>query len=264
MSISKHGSQPVHMERKAGVLQLTIDVPALRNSMAAPGVLEGLLAGLDELENDKELHCAVLTGAGGTFCSGGDLRQLADSTEAETRARMQANASLYRRIALSEKLLIAAVDGPAYGAGLGLATCCDLIVAGETARFCSVFVRVGAMPDAGLFWSLPRRVGVTKARQMMLFAEEIDSAEAVAIGLADRCAESGSALLVAHEMAQRLVRGPGRAFSRIKAGLCEAQMGMEQALAFQLEHAPGLFASEDFKEGAAAFFEKRKPVFRGC
>ncbi|UUZ66216.1 hypothetical protein LP417_34935 (plasmid) [Polaromonas sp. P1-6] len=67
MSISKSGSQPVHMERKAGVLQLTIDVPALRNSMAAPGVLEGLLAGLDELENDKELHCAVLTGAGGAF-----------------------------------------------------------------------------------------------------------------------------------------------------------------------------------------------------
>lgn len=173
MPISKPGSQPVHTERKAGVLQLTIEVPALRNSIAAPGVLEGLLAGLDELENDKELHCAVLTGAGGAFCSGGDLRQLADTSEVETRARMQANASLYRRIALSEKLLIAAVDGPAYGAGLGLATCCDLIVAGETARFCSVFVRVGAMPDAGLFWSLPARVGVTKARQMMLFAERL-------------------------------------------------------------------------------------------
>jgi enoyl-CoA hydratase/carnithine racemase len=64
-------------------------------------------------------------------------------------------------------------------------------------------------------------------------------------------------------MAQRLVRGPGRAFSRIKAGLREAPMGIEQALAFQLEHAPGLFASEDFKEGAAAFFEKRKPIFSG-
>lgn len=254
---------PVHATRHAGVLTLTIDAPTTRNSISAPGVIEGLLAGLDELERDSELRCAVLTGARGAFCSGGDLRQLGESTETTTRARMTANASLYRRIALSEKLVIAAVDGPAFGAGLGLAACCDLIIAGETARFCCAFVRVGAMPDAALFWSLPARIGTTKARQIMLFAEEIGGAEAVAIGLADRFVESGSALPLAHEMAQHLVRGPGRAFGRIKDGLRDAPMSMEQALTFQLEHAPGLFASEDFKEGAAAFFEKRRPVFQG-
>ncbi len=253
----------VLLSRHAGVLQLTLNAPANRNSLSTPGVLDGLLAGLDELENDSTLRCAVLTGAGGAFCSGGDLGKLKESTEASTRAQMTANSALYRRIAQSEKLVIAAVDGPAFGAGLGLAACCDLVIAGETARFCCAFVRVGAMPDAALFWSLPTRVGMTKARQMMLFADEVGAAEAVTIGLADRCAESGSALPLAHEMAQRLVRGPGRAFARIKQGLRDGPMAIEQALAFQLEHAPGLFASEDFQEGATAFFEKRKPVFQG-
>lgn len=254
---------PVHVERINGVLQLTIDSPSNRNSIATAGVLETLLDGLDQLERDDDLRCAIITGAGGAFSAGGDLRQLADNSEIETRARMTANAALYRRIATCEKPVIAAVDGAAFGAGLGLAICCDLVVAGATARFCCAFVRVGAMPDAGLFWSLPARVGVSKARQLMLFADEVGAAEAAALGLADQFVDDGSALPAAHALAQRLIQGPGRAHARIKAGLRVATGSMEEALAFQLEHAPPLFASDDFKEGAAAFFEKRKPAFRG-
>lgn len=254
-------SPVVAVERIGAVLQLRIDAPATRNSLSTPGVLEGLLAGLDELERDAGLHCAVLTGGGGAFCSGGDLRQLAEGSEEDTRARMTANAWLYRRIALAGKLVIAAVDGPAFGAGLGLAACCDLIVAGETARFCCAFVRVGAMPDAALFWSLPARVGVPFARRMMLFGDELGGAEALAAGLADEHVAQGSALPAAHAMALKLARGPGRAQGRIKAGLRQFPMSFEQALAFQLDNAPGLFASADFQEGAKAFFEKRKPRF---
>ena len=251
----------VRVERQQSVLLLTIDAPANRNSLSSPGVLKGLLEGLDVLERESELRCAIITGAGGSFSSGGDLHQLRTSTESDVRARMNANAWLYRRIALCEKLIIAAVDGPAFGAGMGLAACCDLVVAGESARFCCAFVRVGAMPDAGLFWSLPARVGVSKAKQLMLFAEEVGGEEAVAIGLADHFAATGSALPTAQAMAQRLTQGPGQAYGRIKAGLRQAPMSLEQALAFQLDNAPGLFASDDFKEGAAAFFEKRKPEF---
>ncbi|MEJ8816138.1 enoyl-CoA hydratase/isomerase family protein [Variovorax ureilyticus] len=253
----------VQVERIDDVLQLCINAPENRNSLSTPGVLEGLLAGLDRLESDDTLRCAVLTGAGGAFCSGGDLRQLASDPESETRRRMSANAWLYRRIAMCDKLIIAAVDGPAFGAGLGLASCCDLLVAGETARFCCAFVRVGAMPDAGLFWSLPARVGVARARRMMIFADEFSGAQALEMGLADEHAAQGSALPAAHAMARRLAAGPGRAYTRIKSGLRQAPMSIEQALAFQIDNAPGLFASEDFREGASAFFEKRKPVFRG-
>jgi 2-(1,2-epoxy-1,2-dihydrophenyl)acetyl-CoA isomerase len=253
---------PVHVETAEGVLLLTIDSPANRNSLSAAGVVEGLLAGLDRLEADHGLRCAIITGAGGTFCAGGDLRKLAESTEAQTREQMTLNAQLYRRIATCRKTVIAAVDGAAFGAGLGLAACCDLVVAGATARFCCVFVRVGAMPDAGLFWSLPARVGLSRARRMMLLADELDGTQAVAAGLADQCAD-GAALPAAQALARRLASGPGRAHARIKQGLREATSSIEAALAFQLEHAPPLFASEDFREGAASFFEKRKPVFHG-
>jgi len=96
-----------------------------------------------------------------------------------------------------------------------------------------------------------------------LFASELDGPQAEAIGLAEQCVAEGSALPAAHHMAQRLAQGPGRAYGRIKAGLRSAPMSIDAALAFQLDNAPGLFASDDFREGANAFFEKRKPVFQG-
>lgn len=263
---SSTASEPggtLRAECQDGVLQLTIDAPAARNSLGAPGVLDGLVAGLERLERDASLRCAVLTGAGGSFCSGGDLRALADHDEPAIRATMQRSAWMYRRIALAGKPVIAAVDGPAFGAGLGLAACCDLVVAGATARFCAAFVRVGAMPDAALFWSLPARVGMSRARRMMYLAEELDGAQALACGLAEEHVADGSALPAALALARRLAQGPARAYARIKTGLRQSPMSLEQALDFQLDNAPGLFASEDFREGANAFLQKRKPVFQG-
>lgn len=263
MSTDPIPTQPLRIERIGNVLQLTIDAPAARNSLSTPGVLEGLLAGLDQLDGDPSLRCAIITGAAGSFSAGGDLRRLSQGSEADVRQAMTRNAWLYRRIALSDKLVIAAVDGPAFGAGLGLAICCDLVVAGATARFCCAFVRVGAMPDAALFWSLPARVGLANARRLMLFARELDGAQAESMGLADEYVAGGPALPAAHQLAQELAQGPSRAYGRIKAGLRSAPMSIDAALAFQLDNAPGLFASDDFREGANAFFEKRKPVFGG-
>ena len=259
---STHPQTPVVLtERRDGVLCLTLNAPQNRNSLQTPGVYEGLMAGFDQLEADPTLRAAILTGAGGAFCSGGDLRALAAGNEDEVRARMTRNTWLYRRIALSDRLIVAAVDGPAYGAGLGLATACDWVVAGPTAVFCCAFTKVGAMPDAGLFWSLPQRVGTAQARRLMLWATEVRGANALAMGLADEHASEGSALAQAWTVAQKIASGPTRAYGRIKAGLREAPMALEHALAFQLDNAPGLFASADFKEGAAAFFEKRAPRF---
>lgn len=252
---------PVLVERLDGVIQLTLNSPQNRNSLQSPGVYEGLMAGLEELEQNPSLRAAIITGAGGAFCSGGDLRQLAAGSEDEVRTRMTRNTWLYRRIALSDKLIVAAVDGPAYGAGLGLASACDVVVAGQSAVFCCAFTRVGAMPDAALFWSLPARVGVAQARRLMLWASEVKGSEAVSIGLADEHAAEGSALPLAQKLARKIAQGPARPFGRIKAGLRQAPMSLEQALGFQLDNAPGLFASDDFQEGAAAFFEKRAPRF---
>ena len=261
MTTSSSPSDAVLIERQDGVIQLTLNAPRNRNSLQSPGVYEGLMAGLDELERDTRLRAAIITGTGGAFCSGGDLRTLAQGSEDEVRAAMTRNTWLYRRIALSDKLVLAAVDGPAYGAGLGLAAACDWVVAGATAQFCCAFTRVGAMPDAALFWSLPARVGVARARRMMLWASEVGGAEALASGLADDFAVDGSALPLAQTWARKAAQGPIRAYGRVKAGLRQAPMSIEQALGFQLDNAPALFASADFKEGAAAFFEKRAPRF---
>lgn len=255
--------EALRIEKSNGVIELTLNAPHKRNSLSAPGIYEGLMAGLEELEQVPDLRVAIITGAGGAFCSGGDLRQLAEDSEDEVRARMTRNAWLYRRIALSEKLIIAAVDGPAYGAGLGLAAVCDIVVAGKDAAFCCAFTRVGAMPDAALFWSLPARVGVAQARRLMLWANEVKGPEALAMGLADEHDAQGSALPLAHRLAGRIADGPVRSFGRIKAGLRQSPMTLEQALDFQLDNAPGLFDSDDFREGAAAFFEKRPPRFGG-
>jgi enoyl-CoA hydratase/carnithine racemase len=259
--MNQEQAKAVLRSRDGRVLTMLLNSPANRNSLSAPGVLEGLLEGLDELDNDPELRVAVIGGEGGNFCSGGDLRQLSTLTEDEIRARMTRGAWLYRRIALSQKLIIAAVEGAAFGAGLGLAACCDQVVAASSARFCSAFVKVGAMPDAGLFWSLPSRIGVSRARRMMLFAEEVSGTEGLSIGLVDAIAGTGLALNEAQAMAARLAAGPARAHSLIKAGLRRGPMSIDDALSYQLDNGPVLFSSADFKEGATAFFEKRKPVF---
>lgn len=252
----------VLIEAVDGVLTVRLNAPHKRNSLSAPGVAEGLQLALERLEREPQLRCAVIAGSESVFCSGGDLDQLRDLNRDGVATLMRVNAWLYRRIALLDKLVIAAVDGPAFGAGLGLACACDVVVAGPTARFCCAFTRVGAMPDAALFWSLPARVGTARARQLMLWATELDAHQALACGLADELADD-NALTHASMLAQRLVKGPQRAYGRIKAGLRRAPQSLEQALDYQLDNAPGVFDSDDFREGASAFLEKRRPNFGG-
>jgi 2-(1,2-epoxy-1,2-dihydrophenyl)acetyl-CoA isomerase len=245
------------------VMTATLNAPAMRNSISAPGVREGLTAAVERFFADEALHVLVLTGAGGAFCSGGNLNRLKEMDEIELRRSLERGAWLYRQIILGEKPVIAAVEGAAYGAGLGLAIACDVVVAARDARFCASFVRVGGMPDAALFWSLPWRVGPARARQLMMFGDEIGGAEAVEIGLADRLVAPGQALAEAHRLARRLADGPPLSIRRIKTSIQRAPMDLEAALQLQLDNAPSLFASEDFREGARAFLEKRKPVFKG-
>lgn len=252
---------PVLAEVADGVLTLTLNAPRKRNALSAPGLSEGLLAGLERLETEPALRCAVITGGEGLFCSGGDLDLLRSTPREDVAGMMRRNAWLYRRIAHSPKLVIAAVDGPAFGAGLGLACVCDVVIAGPRARFCCAFTRTGAMPDAALFWSLPARVGLARARQLMLWATELDAIAAAGMGLADEAVATGSARQRAAELAGQVAHGPGLAYGRIKAGLRRGMMGLEQALEFQLDNAPGVFDSADFREGASAFLEKRSPRF---
>ena len=254
---------PVLTELVDGVLTVTLNAPHLRNSMAAPGLKAGLHGAVERFAGDDDARVLVITGAGGAFSAGGDLRQLRELDPGALRQRLAKGAGLFRTIVQGEKPVIAAVEGPAFGAGLGLATACDTVVAARTARFCAAFVRVGAMPDAALFWSLPWRVGPAKARDLMLYADELDGETAVRIGLADRLAEPGHALPEAQRLARRLADGPSVALRRIKTTIRHAPMTFDQAAAAELDNAPQVFATADFREGAQAFLDKRKPRFSG-
>jgi enoyl-CoA hydratase/carnithine racemase len=256
-------TDPVLVAIDGRVITVTLNAPQMRNALSAPGVREGLTAALERFAAEDGLHVMVLTGAGGAFSSGGNLNRIKELSAIEMRQVLERGSWLYRQIILGEKPVIAAVEGPAFGAGLGLAIACDTVVAARDARFCAAFIRVGAMPDAALFWSLPWRVGPARARHLMLYGEEVGGEEALAIGLADRLAEPGQALAEAQRLARRLADGPPLAIRRIKSSIRQAPMGLEQALQLQVDNASQIFATEDFREGAAAFLEKRKPLFKG-
>lgn len=251
-------------EVRGRVLVVTINAYAMRNSMGAPGVRDGLLAAQDRFERDPELRVFVLTGAGGVFSAGGNLGELRAIRDPEKiRRRLEGGGPLLKRIIGSDKLYIAAVEGPAFGAGMGLAAACDLLVAAEGARFCAAQIRVGAAPDGSLMWSLPFRVGNGRARRILLTGEEVNLDDALAMGLADLRAESGKALAMAIKHAERLAAGPPLAQAMIKRQFVALEPHLEGRLRVERDTAVETFASEDFVEGASAFLEKRKAVFKG-
>ncbi|HYW91577.1 MAG TPA: enoyl-CoA hydratase/isomerase family protein [Gammaproteobacteria bacterium] len=251
-------------EVRGAVLVVTINAYAMRNSMGAPGVRDGLLGAQDRFESDPDLRVFVLTGAGGVFSAGGNLDALRRIREVEQiRERLAGGGPLLKRVLTSDKLYIAAVEGPAFGAGLGLAAACDLMVAAEGARFCAAQIRVGAAPDGSLMWSLPFRVGNGRARRILLTGEEVNLDDALAMGLADLRTQKGEALNVALEHAARLAAGPPLAQARIKQQFVALETELDARLRVERDTAAETFASDDFVEGASAFLEKREAVFKG-
>lgn len=257
-------SDVVLTETRGAVLVVTINAFSMRNSMGAPGVRDGLLAAQARFEDDPALRVFVLTGADGVFSAGGNLQQLREIRDLDRiRQRLEGGGPLLRRILGSDKLYVAAVEGPAFGAGLGLAAACDLLVAAEGARFCAAQIRVGAAPDGSLMWSLPLRVGKGRARRILLTGEEVSLEEGLATGLVDVRADQGAALDVALRHAERLAAGPPLAQAMIKRQFAALADDLDQRLADEREYAAQTFASDDFLEGASAFLEKRKARFQG-
>lgn len=251
----------VRYDVEGAVATLTIDAFKLRNSLGAPGVRDGVNAAIEVFEADPALQVMVLTGAGGVFSAGGNLNKLLETRDLDSiRARLERGGQTLERILASSKLYIAAVEGPAFGAGMGLAMCCDLVVASDTARFCAAQIRVGAAPDGGLFWALSLRAGPAVARRILLTGEEVGRDAALAAGLVDYAAAKGAALADAQALAKRLAAGAPLAQASVKSFFSE---GAADVLAWERETAAKSFMSEDFVEGARAFLQKRKARFGG-
>ena len=243
------------------VRTITLNRPELRNAIDIPLRVE-LAQAISAADADGSVRAIVLTGAGRAFCSGGDIATMRRMSQDEAMKRAELAQRVIKSIWGTGKPVIAAVEGAAFGAGAALAAACDRVVAARDARFATTFTNVGLAGDMGVFASLPRRVGIAKATQMLLLPEPFDAEQAHSWGLVDAIAEPGAALDFALRDAHRLGAGPAGAYAVIKSLIAVAPtMNPVDVLDEEARHQAVLFGSDDFAEGVAAFQEKRKPVF---
>jgi enoyl-CoA hydratase/carnithine racemase len=255
-------TEPVLLSHEGEIAIVTLNEPERRNALSIP-LREKLAEVLDEaLAGDA--RAIVLTGAGGNFCSGGDIRSFDPNAPlVDVRDRIGRLHRVVRLLLTGRKPVIAAVDGYAFGAGVSIALACDHVVAARDARFCASFNRVALMADLGLLYTLPLRVGMGKARELLMLGEIVEAEEALAIRLVDRLAEPGKVLAAAIERARLFAAAPPVALAMTKAALARMPATLETVLQMEVDAQSALFRTEDHAEGRAAFLEKRPPQFKG-
>ena len=252
----------VTMEGQVAVLRL--NEPKSMNALSA-GVREALTRDVHRLLDDPTVRCLLVTGTDGAFCAGGDIRNMDDRRPTDTRARMHRH---YRgwasRLLKAEKPVVMAVNGAAAGAGVSLALMGDIIIAARTAYFTTAFSKLGVVPDLGLVATLPRAVGMARARDMLLTSRKVPADEALQMGLVARVTEPAELMPVALEAAQALANGPTMSLGLIKRLLQRAyDHSIDEFLEAEGFAQAVAMTTQDFEEGLAAFKAKRKPKFKG-
>ena len=256
-------------ELKDKVAVLTLNRPDRLNAMSPP-MLDALLEALPRLAADPEIGVVVLTGAGRGFCAGGDVKAMAEGRESAGTTLEEKAQGLRSRMEVSRwlhempKPTIAMVRGAAAGAGLSLALACDLRVASDSARFATAFARVGYSGDFGGSWFLTQLVGTAKARELYFTADIVDAQQALALGIVSRVVPDVRLEDETMALAARLARGPRIAYRYMKRNFNAAESGtLKDQLDLEAWHHTRCGMTEDHREAAKAFVEKREPVFRG-
>lgn len=242
-----------------GLRRITLNEPDRRNPIAHHSRAE-LCAALGEAATDDNVCAVVLTGAGGNFSAGGDIRDQGERSLGAHRERFAVIADMVTRMARFPKPLVAAVEGWAAGGGFALALACPTVVASREARFIAGFTKIALMPDMGLLSTLPARICPARARNLLLSNRIVEAPEALELGIVDALAEPGEAARMAGEMA--LKEAEGAALPR-QFILDWFARDLAAALEYEATLQPMLLDSDDAAEGRAAFAEKRRPVFRG-
>lgn len=258
-------------QRAGHVVTLTLNQPELRNPVSDDDMVDAILAALDRLERDPDARVAILTGAGSAFSSGGNLKKMASGEGLASERPIQTRRNyltgiqrLPRAFAALEVPVIAAVNGPAIGAGCDLACMCDIRIAGTSAKFAESFVKLGIIPGDGGAWLLPFVVGHAKAAELALTGDMVDAAEALRIGLVAQVVPDAELLDAAHRIALRIAANPTQAVRMTRRLLWEARTASLDTV-LQLSAAMQALAhtTADNKEAMAAFLEKRPPDFTG-
>jgi 2-(1,2-epoxy-1,2-dihydrophenyl)acetyl-CoA isomerase len=250
-----------------GITTLTLNRPERLNALSS-AMTAALKEAFERLATDHAVGAIVLTGAGRGFCAGGDVKTMEargrDQTvedRVEGLRRAHQLPLLMRQI---PKIIIAMINGPVAGAGLGIALACDLRIAGKSARFGTAFARVGFSGDYGGSWSLTRLVGTAKARELYYTADIINADAAGELGIVNRVVSDDELHTETMALAARIAEGPRVALGYMKRNLLAAETeDFQTVLDLEAEHQARCAFTEDHKEAVSAFVEKRRPVFRG-
>ncbi len=275
----------IRSETRDGVLILTLNDPATRNSWGGQLAQEAE-SEIDRLAQDPDLRCLVITGEGRAFCSGANVKGFNQSIrEREESAAPPAEPSVWERMDPAgyayehgqfegpsiiwklwnlQKPSIAAVNGPAYGIGDGIAISCDFRIASEQAAFCEAFIRNGIVSGDGSIWQLQRLIGISNTLMMSYTGEPISGEEAYRIGLANKVVPHEQLMDATMELATKLAQGPTVQMGLIKMMTHKAtHQTFREHFASNAQAGAIARATEDHKEGVRAFIEKRRPNFKG-
>jgi 2-(1,2-epoxy-1,2-dihydrophenyl)acetyl-CoA isomerase len=254
---------------KDGVAVLTLNRPDRLNAMSRP-MLDALLEALPRLAEDPEIGVVVLTGAGRGFCAGGDVKAMAEGNELGGHTMEEKAQALRSRMETSRwlhempKPTIAMMRGPAAGAGLSLAMACDMRIASDTIRLGTAFARVGYSGDFGGSYYLTQLVGTAKARELYFTADLLDAQQALGLGLVNRVVADARLEEETMALASRLARGPRVAYRYMKRNMNAAERAsLKEMLDLEAWHHTRTGMTEDHREAARAFVEKREPQFKG-
>ena len=250
---------------------LTMNRPERRNALSA-GMMTGLIKALDDAETATDVGCIVLTGASGAFCSGGDVKGMAEGgggggggglDAAIHRQRLQQRATAGRLYEMP-KPVIGMLPGAAAGAGLSLALACDLRIASENAILTTAFARVGFSGDYGGTFFMTQLIGAAKTRELYFLSERIDAKEAERLGLVNRVVSASALEEETLSLARRLAHGPTVAYRYMKENINRAIGGdLGECLDLEATHHVHTGLTEDHRNAVKAFVEKREPEFKG-
>ncbi|CAN7658152.1 enoyl-CoA hydratase-related protein [Bosea sp. LjRoot90] len=262
--MSDPAGEVVITERQGPVLTVTMNRPKVLNVLDE-AMADALVAAFSGLAADQTIRAVILAGAGRSFMAGGDLARFqADLPGAPQTATLLIDRfhTLMRLIKAMPQPVIAAVQGPVAGGGVGLAFACDLVVATQDASFLSAYTKLGTSPDGGTTWSLTQLLGPRRALEFVLLNEAINAEAALQLSLVNRVVPSGELMDVARTLAEKLARG---SFGAQKASKALVQAATQGSFGEQLELEKRAFVANagtaDFGEGITAFFERRPPKF---
>jgi 2-(1,2-epoxy-1,2-dihydrophenyl)acetyl-CoA isomerase len=257
--------EPVLVSLYAGVLRVTLNRPDTLNAFTV-AMTQALAAAMSRAESDSAIRCVLVTGAGRGFCAGQDLTERdMNAKDIDLGGGLEARYNpLIRRMRALPKPIVCAVNGVAAGAGANFAFACDLVIAARSASFIQAFVKIGLVPDCGGSYFLPRLAGTQRAMALAMTGDRLSAPDAERWGVIWKCVEDSILDSESEKLALQLASGPTRSLGLIKKAIyasagnsLDAQLDLERDL--QREVGRG----KDYREGVAAFLEKRKPAFSG-